>query len=119
MQEPKRYYIFALNTIRDYPYCSCDAYNNSNIFYCILNECDVNKAVEIFIRHHGDDLSCWYCLQDALLELIPSYNPMKCEPLPGDVSFFYVRLPDNLCDEIEHIWRSEEDDDYDGDDDEG
>jgi hypothetical protein len=104
-----------LHTFEDFPYCSCDSYNNSNSFYCILDECDVNKAVNTFVKHHDGDLCCWYCLQDKLLQLIPSYDPFKGRSLPGDVSFFYVRLPNELCDEIESIWEAEFRDDEEDD----
>ena len=103
-RELKRYYIFALSTWGNYPYCGCDAAHCSEMFYCILDECDVNKAVETFVKR-GKRFCCWYCLQDALLDFIPSYDPFKGGSLPEDVSFFYVRLPSNLCYDIEEIWK--------------
>jgi hypothetical protein len=114
----KTFYIYSLWLDRDHICPTCrEVLGENESFYCILDELDLNRAVEIFVGRKVGDVFCDLCIETNigdehnrnLLEREFMSRIWGVEPRePSDgllgVLIGRVLIPRGIAREIERVW---------------
>jgi hypothetical protein len=126
----KVFYIYSLWLDEDHICPTCgEEIGRDESYYCILDELDINRAIEVFLRRKEGEVFCEFCIEinsrdehgRGLLErefMSRIWNVEPREPSEGLLGVLIVRvlMPRDVTREIERIWGECEG--YEGDDEE-